>query len=137
MNQDGSDQQTLTTNPGFDAAPAWSPDVRMITFASNRMEPLHVAQLLVMDADSSDLRVVSKSPNTKQLISEWNPKGRECILLAEPMNESAHWELQQIDVETGTARTILDTEVEFSPPPWHPDGNSIAYVRSSATGEQI
>ena len=60
MNADGSDIVRLTSTPGHNFAPTWSPDGRSILFASSRAHPLASmilgADLYLMDADGSNVR---------------------------------------------------------------------------------
>jgi TolB protein len=138
MNADGSDQHPLTTAQGLDSAPAWSPDGSMIAFASNRFDSQNAAsQLVLMNADGSDPRLVSRNPGGKQLISAWSPGGKALIVLAEPMNELPRWELQLIDTVTTERKTLVKEQVSFSAISWHPDGRSIAFVRSPWQKQEI
>ncbi len=42
MNIDGSDQRRLTTTPGFDGNPSWSPEGSRIVFASDGTNPIRL-----------------------------------------------------------------------------------------------
>ena len=51
MNADGSGQTNLTNNPADDSKPAWSPDGKIITFASDRDGNF---EIYVMNVDSQE-----------------------------------------------------------------------------------
>src|SRR5687767_6494831 len=51
MDDDGSDQRRLTSDPGVDTMPAWSPDGRRIAFVRGFGAD---ADIWVMNADGSD-----------------------------------------------------------------------------------
>ena len=59
MNADGSGQTRLTTDPGVDYAPTWSPDGSKIAFHSDRSGTL---QVYVMNADGSGLTQLTTDP---------------------------------------------------------------------------
>ena len=62
MNADGSGQQRLTNNTGYDYAPVWSPDGKQIAFVMDQTRTGGTAMIYIMNADGSDLHVV---PNTQ------------------------------------------------------------------------
>lgn len=61
MNADGTGERNLTNAPGFDGWPAWSPDGRRITFASNRSDTF---QVYVMNADGTGVERAVESAVT-------------------------------------------------------------------------
>jgi Tol biopolymer transport system component len=84
MNADGSNEQRLTSWPGFDSFPVWSPDGSWIAFASDRdasPEQLQAIQvdgaftnisIYVMRADGSDVeRVFTAGDNQALLPGSW------------------------------------------------------------------
>jgi Tol biopolymer transport system component len=74
MNADGSAQRRLTTNPGGDAHPSWSPDGRRIVF--HRRVLGHV-QLHVMNADgSATRRLTEPSGAAFNGFASWRPGRR-------------------------------------------------------------
>jgi TolB protein len=63
MNGDGGSQVRLTTSPGVDGGPAWSPDGKQIAFASNRnnSNPYNLG-IWVMNIDGTGLKQLTTDP---------------------------------------------------------------------------
>jgi Tol biopolymer transport system component len=72
MDADGSHAVNLTRNPAFDGYPAWTPDGRIV-FASNRSGAF---QILTMDAQGGDLRVVVPNPGDEVTHPQWSRTGK-------------------------------------------------------------
>jgi TolB protein len=68
-NPDGSDMRILTSGPGSDENPAWSPSGRQILFSSNRAGK---SNLYIMNADGTDVERIT--PNDANYTSPaWSP----------------------------------------------------------------
>lgn len=90
MNADGSGIQRLTTTPGEDGWPSWSPDGRQIAFATTRDDCRNSTasdclrsgdigpffDLYVMNANGSDQRRVT---NQMAQFVDWSPDGRYLV----------------------------------------------------------
>jgi TolB protein len=72
-NADGTDARNLTNNPAFDGWPAWSPDGKLIAFASNRSGAGF--QVFVMKPDGSDVRLVANTVG-RATAPRWSPSGK-------------------------------------------------------------
>ncbi len=68
---DGQGALNLTKNPADDTAPAWSPDGKLIAFASNREGAAW--KIFVMNADGSGVRRLTEGP--MDFTPTWSPDG--------------------------------------------------------------
>jgi TolB protein len=83
MSSDGSGVTRLTSSPGFDVAPAWSPDGSKIVFASDRdnivIGPAAVAtKIYVMNADGSAQTRITDG-TTVDANPSWSPDGTQIV----------------------------------------------------------
>jgi TolB protein len=69
MNADGSGVTKLTSNPGTDEGPSWSPDGSRIAFTTYRGDN---AEVYVMNADGSGQTNITSYPGVDQSPS-WAP----------------------------------------------------------------
>jgi TolB protein len=69
---DGRNARNLTNHPAFDGWPAWSPDGRLIAFASNRNLRY---QIFVMNPDGSNVRLVANTEG-RATVPRWSPDGK-------------------------------------------------------------
>jgi TolB protein len=69
---DGRNARNLTNHPAFDGWPAWSPDGKLIAFASNRNLRY---QIFVMNPDGSNVRLVANTEG-RATVPRWSPDGR-------------------------------------------------------------
>jgi Tol biopolymer transport system component len=74
---DGSERTQLTTAPGNDFTPSWSPDGRQIAFRTTRDGN---DEIYIMNADGSEQTNLSRSVNTEERSPEWSPDGQQIAL---------------------------------------------------------
>ena len=78
INQDGTGLQQLTFDSAEDRDPAWSPDGTRIVFSSNR-GGLSQYDLLVMNADGSNIANLTNSPSSGEFGPDWSPDGAQIV----------------------------------------------------------
>ena len=122
INIDGSDLKRLTTTPGWDSYPVWSPTGNLIAYITNN------TSLNIVNAENGESRCLSDSLQYYQDIS-WSPDGKEIVFVAP---NPAHV-LYKISINNGELTMILhgppsDT---WDQPQWSPDGTKIAFVSNN------
>jgi TolB protein len=98
----------LTTDPGFDELPAWSPNGSKIAFASQAGD---VADIWVIDADRSD-PVQLTTVTADDFAPVWSPDGSQIAFLR---NRSGVRELYVMDSDGTAQRSLLPGIVAFAP----------------------
>ena len=121
----GADEHRLSDDKGdpsspsglfFELEPAWSPDGRLIAFASRRDGPSHI---YVMRPNGGGVRRITSGPANDDRPS-WAPDGRRIAIAREGA-------LFVIPSRGGTARRIAAGPGSAGNPAWSPDGKLIAY----------
>ena len=120
---DGADLRRLTTDPGADISPAWSPDGSKIAFVSDRAG---APQVYVMDAGGGAQRRVSfaGSYNTSP---SWAPDGQT---LAYSGRGSGGSDIFTINIGSGAVRRLTEGQGSHVDPTVSPDGRMIAFSSS-------
>lgn len=121
---DGTNLQQLTSAPGHQFDPSWSPDGTRIAY---RSDDGVTSEIWLMNADGSDQRKL-----TDGFSPAWSPDG-SLIAFAGPKGTTGIITLIRSD---GTGlRTLPDTEGgEY--PSWSPDGTQIAF-NSNLSGDHV
>jgi TolB protein len=130
MNNDGTGQVRLTSNPGTDSLPAFSPDGRKIAFISQNPSPTFAVNIKLMNADGTnqiELTPItyfnSQYPWEDNKSLSWSPDGSKIAF-------DDAGEIFTINVD-GSNRTNLTNHPDGdSAPSWSPDGSRILFVSS-------
>jgi len=126
MSPDGSGQTRLTTNPAFDATPAFSADGTKIAFESSRTGN---GDIYVMNADGSGQTRLTTSPAV-DLLPAFSPDG---TTIAFTSFRSGNGDIYVMNAD-GSGQTRLTTSAAVdAEPSWSPDGTKIAFT-SARTG---
>ena len=112
MAVDGTSQTRLTTSPGEDVSPEWSPDGRAIAFASNRDGNY---ELYVMNPDGTGQARLTRNLDT-DLDPAWSPNG---ALIAFTTNRDGNNEIYRMDAD-GAPTRLTTNAAEDTTPGWQP-----------------
>jgi Tol biopolymer transport system component len=136
MNADGSEQVQLTTTPGIELLPSWSPDGSQIAFVAT--SDVDSFDLYVMNADGTDIQQLTDGA-ADAFASAWSPDGTRIAYVA---GLDGRDEIHLINLD-GSDESVL---VEGLWPSWSPDGaqlvitvgiwtdSSLAFINADGTG---
>ena len=123
---DGSNLKRLTSDHGYDAECAFSPDGRRIAFCSFRTGE---GDIYVMDADGSAIHRITDEPGYEGG-PFFSPDGKRIIYRGEVPGKPDLLQLFVIDADgTGQRQLTNNHAVNFGPY-WHPDGEHVIYATS-------
>jgi dipeptidyl aminopeptidase/acylaminoacyl peptidase len=122
MNADGSEQTRLTTDPGLDEDPNWSPDGTKIAFNSIRDGN---REIYVMNADGSEQTRLTNNPSSDDG-PDWSPDGTK---IAFRSDRDGLAEIYVMNADDGSEQTRLtNNNAADVVPAWSPDGTKIAFA---------
>jgi TolB protein len=121
MNEDGSGQTRLTSNPAFfDRDPSWSPDGSKITFVTLRDGN---DEIYVMNADGSgQTRLTTNTANDQE--PRWSPDGSK---IAFSSLRDGNLEIYTMNADGSGQINISNNPSNDGHPGWSPDGTEIAF----------
>ena len=113
MNADGSEQNNLTNNPGFDANFSWSPDGKKIAFVSLRDGNL---EIYVMNADGSEQKRLTKDP-VEDAIPSWSPDGKKIVFRS---YRDRNYEIYVMNADGSEQKNLTNNPGYDAAPSWSP-----------------
>ena len=123
---DGIAVMQLTSDPGSDIHPSFSPDNRQVAFASNRTGNWDI---WIIDIEGQHPIQVTNTP-MDEVHPSWSPDGRQLVCSALPRN-SGQWELWVAPARENAPRTFIGYGVF---PEWSPVDNTILFQRARRRG---
>ncbi len=137
MNADGSDAHPLTTAPGRDIEPAWSPDGTKIVFASARDDPENL-QLYIMNADGSDQhRLFEEVRPWDNWTPAWSPDGTRIAFQVNRDVRVNGFDVYVVNADGTDERLLAGGPGDQYHPSWSPDGKKVVYVNRGMDDSEI
>lgn len=130
VDANGGGLTQLTTDPGNDDYPAYSPAGRKIAFISDRTG---VEQVWLMNADGSHETQLTHSGGTDDEVPDWSPDGRHIAYEEGDPPNGRIWVMNSDG--TGNHQLTSGPGSDFGPA-WSPDGKEIAFVRDLGHGDR-
>jgi len=120
----------VSTGPGNDQVPSWSPSGRRLLFHSDRSG---IDQLYELDVAAGTTRQVTFGPSSHSS-GAYSPDGKRIAMMrADPGKKADVWVLGP-----GKKRVwITDSGPEFGTPAWSPDGRRLLFQMPTANGARL
>ncbi|MGZ9221400.1 MAG: hypothetical protein ACXW4Q_04780, partial [Anaerolineales bacterium] len=124
VNSDGTGQKSLTTVPGSDFEPAWSPDGKRIAFTSVRDGN---KQIYVLDVNSLAItRLTNANPDIESSQPAWSPDGKLITYMVKRVSTYQVWAMTDTGQENVQLARNGQALWDFLPV-WSPDGKTIFF----------
>jgi serine/threonine protein kinase/Tol biopolymer transport system component len=131
---DGEKPLRLTENP-HDLYPTWSPDGRQIAFARESKEGISICVVPALGGTEHQLYTTPKSYGNPSYLN-WSPDGK-VLAFAEGSADSSHSWIALLSLADLNTRALTSPPIGKVDrgPAFSPDGSTVAFVRSSAPGD--
>jgi Tol biopolymer transport system component len=123
VNDDGTGETNLTNHPAHDADPAWSPDGTRIAFVSMRTDGAWY--LYVMNADGSDVQLISRQCTGGYVYPAWSPDGTRIAFTGYP---EKRYEIFVCDASGGNEVQLTTLGGHNAFAAWSPDGKQLIFA---------
>ena len=123
----------ITTDPGDDGSPLWSPDGRRVVFTSNRSGRLELLWKAADGTGTAETLASFDEAEHRVRPYSWSPEGSALVI--EINNPDTGQDVGLVSVDgTGEWEPLIQTAADEQEPVISPDGRWIAYT-SDETGE--
>jgi len=119
VNED-PEQTRITTLPGFDCYPSFSPDGTQIVYMSERNKN---RDLYIMDLEGNDIVRLTDDP-TYDYEPAWSPDGSQIVFVSRRTGDS---EIYIMDADGKNVVQLTDADKLDWRPAWSPDGQWIVF----------
>jgi Tol biopolymer transport system component len=127
MNADGSGQRRLTSTPGYDGGPFFSPDGQRIIWRRFDEKGL-TADVYTMKLDGSDVRRLTDF-GAMSWAPYYHPSGKYVIFTSNKLGFS-NFELYLVDAQGGQPTRVTHTDGFDGLPVFSPDGKKLCWTSS-------
>jgi len=110
----GGTATRITSGPGFDSQPRWSPDGKRIVFLSDRSGAENV---WLMDPDGTKSKALTKGTNNLYASPEWTPDGNYIVVSRTSGVLGSVYELWLIHKDGGSGAAMLRVQAGPNAPP--------------------
>jgi eukaryotic-like serine/threonine-protein kinase len=122
----------LTSAPGFETTPIWSPDGSQVAFAWDQGPRPAIYTRRASGTGTEDVLV---SPEARSFPTDWSRDGRHVLLMLD--GSRTRRDIWRYDVERREATPLLDSPFNESGATFSPDGRWVAYVSDEDQRSQV
>lgn len=124
MDSDGNNVARLTSTPGDEVQPSWSPDGSKIVFVSDQTGNKEV---YVINADGSGLTRLTSTQSAREYSPAWSPDGKR-IAFESNVSGSNEIYVMNVDGSNPTRLVNLPDGAQSTDPAWSPDSTRVAFT---------
>jgi TolB protein len=130
----GENYRRLTTTPGAEGIPAWSPDGEFIAIG---LEIDGDDELLLINPSNGEIvRQLTDNIGINDMMAAWSPDGNQ-ILYVTNHNSQESMEINIMDRDGSNKRQITENDFLDFYPAWSPNGIEFAFVSERSGENQI